>query len=204
MVRLVPREAKFFEMFESISGNLTQGAQLLADILKDMENVEVRVRQLREIEHASDDLTHTVLTRLNQTFITPFDREDIHALATSLDDVLDLVHTAGERILMFKIVAAPPHAHELAQIIVHQCKQLAGAVTRLEKHEPVLEHCLEINRLENEADRVARESIGRLFAREKDPISLLKVKELYEVLETATNKTKKAANVLETVALKSA
>ena len=204
MVRLVPREAKFFELFASMSSNLTEGAKLLAAILLDMQNVEVRVRQLSEIEHAGDDLTHTVITRLNQTFITPFDREDIHKLATSLDDVLDFIHAAAERLTMYKITTAPPAAAELAQIIVRQAEELASAVSLLEKHDHVLDHCVEVNRLENEADQVARESIAKLFEREKDPIALIKLKELYEVLETATDKAEDAANVLESVVLKSA
>ena len=204
MVRLVPREAKFFELFASMSSNLTDGAKLLAAILLDMQNVEVRVRQLSEIEHAGDDLTHTVITRLNQTFITPFDREDIHKLATSLDDVLDFIHAAAERLTMYKITIAPPAAAELAQIIVRQAEELASAVSLLEKHDHVLDHCVEVNRLENEADQVARESIAKLFEREKDPIALIKLKELYEVLETATDKAEDAANVLESVVLKSA
>ena len=204
MVRLVPREAKFFELFASMSSNLTEAAKLLAAILLDMQNVEVRVRQLSEIEHAGDDLTHTVITRLNQTFITPFDREDIHKLATSLDDVLDFIHAAAERLTMYKITIAPPAAAELAQIIVRQAEELASAVSLLEKHDHVLDHCVEVNRLENEADQVARESIAKLFEREKDPIALIKLKELYEVLETATDKAEDAANVLESVVLKSA
>jgi len=204
MVRLVPREAKFFEMFASMASNVTQGAKLLSQILMDMQNIEVRVRQLSDIEHAGDDITHTIITRLNQTFITPFDREDIHKLATSLDDVLDFIHAAGERIMMYKITTAPPHAAELAQIIVRQTEELAAAVAMLEKHDRVLDHAVEVNRLENEADQVARESIGRLFENETDPINLIKLKELYEVLETATDKAEDAANVLESVVLKSA
>jgi|SRR5438270_5229779 len=205
MVRLVPRETKFFELFETMSGNLTTAAKLLADILGgDLQNVQVRVRQLSDLEHVGDDITHTILTRLNQTFITPFDREDIHKLASSLDDVLDFIHAAGERLVMYKIAVVPPAAAELAHIIVRQCGELAKAVAMLEKHDHVLEHCVEVNRLENEADSVARENIGKLFEREKDPITLIKLKELYEVLETATDKAEDAANVLETVVLKSA
>ncbi|HZS28433.1 MAG TPA: DUF47 family protein [Candidatus Angelobacter sp.] len=204
MVRLVPRETKFFEMFASMSANLTQGAQLLKSILDTMENVEVRVQQLHDIEHAGDYITHSILTKLNQTFITPFDREDIHRLASSLDDVLDFIHAAGERLVMYKITIAPPSASELAQVIIKQCEELSKAVSLLEKHDHVLEHCVEINRLENEADSIARDSIARLFEREKDPITLIKLKELYEVLETATDKAEDAANVLETVVLKSA
>jgi predicted phosphate transport protein (TIGR00153 family) len=204
MVRLVPRETKFFEMFASLSSNLTQGAQLLKSILDTMENVDVRVQQLHDIEHAGDDIAHSILTKLTQTFITPFDREDIYRLATSLDQVLDFIHAAGERLVMYRIVSAPPASSDLARVIVKQCEELATAVSLLEKHEPVVEHCEEINRLENEADRIARDSIARLFEREKDPIELIKIKELYEVLETATDKAEDAADVVETVALKSA
>jgi predicted phosphate transport protein (TIGR00153 family) len=204
MVRLVPRETKFFEMFASMSSNLTQGAQLLKNILDTMENVEIHVQKLNDLEQAGDDFTHSILTKLNQTFITPFDREDIHRLATSFDDVLDFIHAAGERLVMYKITSAPPLASELAQVIVKQCEELATAMSLLEKHEPILQHCEEISRLENEADRIARDSIARLFDREKDPIELIKTKELYEVLETATDKAEDAANVLETVVLKSA
>jgi predicted phosphate transport protein (TIGR00153 family) len=204
MVRLVPRETKFFELFENMSSNLTKAARLLAETLGDMENVQVRVRQLSDLEHIGDDITHTILTRLNQTFITPFDREDIHKLASSLDDVLDFIHAAGERLVMYKIGVVPPAAAELAHIIIRQTEELAIAVAMLEKHDHVLEHCVEVNRLENEADTVARENIGKLFEREKDPITLIKLKELYEVLETATDKAEDAANVLESVVLKGA
>lgn len=204
MVRLVPRETKFFELFENMSSNLTKSARLLAETLGDLENVQVRVRQLSDLEHIGDDITHTILTRLNQTFITPFDREDIHKLASSLDDVLDFIHAAGERLVMYKISAVPPAAAELAHIIIRQTEELAKAVAMLEKHDHVLEHCVEVNRLENEADTVARENIGKLFEREKDPITLIKLKELFEVLETATDKAEDAANVLESVVLKGA
>lgn len=204
MVRLVPRETKFFELFENMSSNLTRSAKLLAETLNDLENVEVRVRQLSDLEHVGDDITHTILTRLNQTFITPFDREDIHKLASSLDDVLDLIHAASERLVMYKIGDVPPAAVELAHIIIRQTEELAKAVALLEKRDHVLEHCVEINRLENEADTVARESIGKLFEREKNAITLIKLKELFEVLETATDKAEDAANVLESVVLKGA
>jgi predicted phosphate transport protein (TIGR00153 family) len=204
MVRLVPRETKFFELFASMSSNLTQGAHLLKSILDTMQNIDVRVKQLHDIEHVGDDITHSILTKLNQTFITPFDRDDIYRLATSLDEVLDFIHAAGQRLVMYRILSAPPASTELAEVIVKQCEKLATAVALLEKHDQVLEHCEEISRLENEADRIARDSIARLFDREKDPIELIKTKELYEVLATATDKAENAANVVETVALKSA
>jgi predicted phosphate transport protein (TIGR00153 family) len=204
MVRLVPRETKFFDMFAEMSANLTEGARLLKDLLTDYKNVEVRVQQLKDIEHKGDDMTHAILTKLNQTFITPFDREDIHKLAATIDDVLDFVHAAGERLVMYKITQVPPAAAMLAQIVVQQAEQITKAVAKMEKHDGIIDYCVEINRLENEADHIAREAIAKLFETERDPINLIKIKELYEVLETASDKAEDAANVLESVVLKSA
>lgn len=204
MVRIIPRETKFFDLFADVAGNVTDGARLLTAILEDFNNIELRVDKLKEIEHKGDDLTHAILTKLNQTFITPFDREDIHRLASALDDVLDFVNAAGQRLLLYKIRSAPSSANELAKLIVRQSEELNKAVVLLEKTHGVMEHCVEVNRLEDEADRVCREAIGRLFEHEKDAIQLIKMKELYEVLELATDKAEDAANVLEAVVLKSA
>jgi uncharacterized protein len=202
-LRLIPRESKFFRMFSEVSQNLTQGTRLLQDILKNPANMEPRLDQLQEIEHRGDDMTHGIITALNQTFITPFDREDIHRLTSSLDDVLDYVNAAGVRLRLYKIKSPPSIAAELAAMIVEQSEELAQGVSLLEKNKLVLEHCVEVHRLENEADRLSRKAIADLFDNEKDPIQLIKIKELYEVLETATDKAEDAANVLEAVALKS-
>jgi uncharacterized protein len=205
MVRLIPKDTKFFDMFAEMASNLGDGARLLKQTLQDFQNVEARVLQLKDIEHRGDDMTHNILTKLNQTFITPFDREDIYRLASSLDDVLDFVYAAGIRLIMYKITAAPPAATHLAEIVIKQSDQLTDALARLNKNrDHVLENCVEINRLENEADGIARTAIAALFENEKDPISLIKLKELYEVLETATDKAEDAANVIEGVVLKSA
>ena len=204
MVRLIPRETKFFEIFENMASNVTEGARVLHQILQTFENVEAGVQRIKEIEHRGDDMTHAVMTKLNQTFITPFDREDIHRLASSLDDVLDFVNAAGQRLVLYKIRRATSPAAELAGLIVRQSEELTKAVSLLEKNKHVLEHCVEINRLEDEADRVCRQAIANLFDDEKDPIELIKMKELYEVLEMATDKAEDAANVLEAVVLKSA
>jgi predicted phosphate transport protein (TIGR00153 family) len=205
MVRLIPRDTKFFDLFAEVAGNLGEGARLLKRTLDDFQEIEARVRELKGIEHRGDEMTHNILTKLNQTFITPFDREDIYRLASSLDDVLDFVYAAGVRLVMFRIKSAPVAASKLAEVIIKQSDQLSEALSRLEKkHDRVLENCVEINRLENEADLLARTAIAALFDEEKDPIALIKLKELYEVLETATDKAEDAANVLEGVVLKSA
>jgi predicted phosphate transport protein (TIGR00153 family) len=204
MIRLIPRETKFFRMFADVSQNVTEGARLLQEILKNPRDLGSRLDQLQEIEHRGDELTHAIITTLNQTFITPFDREDIHRLTSSLDDVLDYVNSAGMRLRLYRIDSPPPVAAELAGYIVQQSDELAKGVSLLEQNQRVLEHCVEVHRLENEADRVSRNAIAELFDHEKDPIRLIKMKELYEVLETATDKAEDAANVLEAVALKSA
>jgi predicted phosphate transport protein (TIGR00153 family) len=204
MIRLIPRETKFFRMFSDVSENLTQGARLLHDILKNPAGMESRLQKLQEIEHRGDEMTHDIITTLNQTFITPFDREDIHRLTSSLDDVLDFVNAAGVRLKLYKINTPPPAAADLAALIVQQSEELSRGVSLLENNRMVLEHCVEVNRIENEADRVSRKAIAELFDQERDPIQLIKIKELYEVLESATDKAEDAANVLEAVTLKSA
>jgi|SRR5207253_3948269 len=204
MVHLAPRENKFYEMFGEMSDNLIQGARLLVEILRDFRDVPVRVQKLKDIEDLGDIMTHNIITKLNQTFITPFDREDIHKLASSIDDVLDYLNSAGDRLVLYKIQSVPSDAEKLAELVTLQCEELHKAVKNLNKHDYVLEHCMEINRLEDEADSVSRRAIGRLFDQEPDPITLIKLTELFEVLETASDKAEDAANVLESVVLKSA
>src|SRR5580704_11080424 len=205
-VRFIPRDAKFFDMFTEIATNVVEGAQVLSDCLHnyDYERLPSVVEKIKEIEHRGDEMTHRILIKLNQTFITPFDREDIHALTSSLDDVLDFINGASDRLLTFKITQPSPSAKVLAAIVLKQTQELATAVSLLNKDGKLLEHCVEVNRLENEADQVSREAIGRLFEGDHDPITLIKLKELLEILETASDKAEDVANVLETVVLKNA
>ncbi len=202
MASLIPRDNSFFAMFSAMSDNLITGARALVDLFANFQDVEKQIEQIRRIEHEGDDLTHAILTKLNQTFITPFDREDIHELASKLDDVLDFINTACARIVMYRITAPPATAGELAAIILKQCEELQQAVSLMQKNGNILVHCVEINRLENEADSVSQQAIARLFEREKDPINLIKIKELLECLERSTDKAEDVANVLETVVLK--
>ncbi|HEY7098082.1 MAG TPA: DUF47 family protein [Terriglobales bacterium] len=203
MVRLIPRDDSFFSMFSAMSKNLIAGAQGLVNLFANYRDVEKNIDHIHQIEHAGDELTHSILTKLNQTFITPFDREDIHQLASKLDDVLDFVNAAGARLVMYRITSPPSAAGELSRIILMQCEELDKAVSLLQNHGNILGHCVEINRLENEADQVAQRAIAKLFESEKDPINLIKIKELLEFLERATDKAEDVANVLETVVLKS-
>jgi predicted phosphate transport protein (TIGR00153 family) len=205
-VRLIPRDTKFFDMFLEIATNVVDGAQALSDLLHtyDYEQMPAAVQKIKEIEFRGDEMTHRILIKLNQTFITPFDREDIHLLASSLDDVLDFVYSASDRLYTYKITQPSPSAKVLTAIILKQTQELKKAVALLSKDGHLLEHCVEVNRLENEADQVSREAIGRLFDGGYDPITLIKLKELLEILEEASDKAEDVANVLETVVLKNA
>lgn len=203
-MRLIPRDEKFFDLLTELAGYLTEGAKLLRNILEDPADLDIRVEQVQAIEHKGDRATYAIITKLNQSFITPFDREDIHKLASSLDDVLDYTNAAATRLAMYKITEPPPTAAELAGLIVLQSEELARGVSLLEKNGAVMKHCEEVNRLEDEADHLSRKAIAGLFDTEKDPIKLIKIKELYEVLEMATDKAEDAANVLEAIVLKSA
>ena len=202
MFSLIPKDTSFFQMFSAMSDNLIAGARTLVDLFADYQDVERKIDGVHHIEREGDELTHAILTKLNQTFITPFDREDIHQLASKLDDVLDFINASAARIVMYRITAPPPAAGELARIILNQCQELQKAVNLMQKNGNILVHCVEINRLENEADMVAQHAIARLFECEKDPINLIKIKELLEFLERATDKAEDVANVLETVVLK--
>jgi len=203
-MRLIPRDVEFFEMFVEIANNVAQGARVLRDLFLSFQQVQESVDRVKEIERRGDEMTHQVFVRLNQTFITPFDREDIHELASRLDDVLDFVNAASDRLITYKIDCPPAAAAELTSVILRQAEELTKAVALLEKQDGLLAHCVEINRLENMADSIARSAIGKIFETETDPVRLIKHKELLEVLEMATDKAEDAANVLETVVLKNA
>jgi hypothetical protein len=205
-MRLIPRETKFFDMFEEMAGNVVDAARILTELLNnyDYERMPREVERIKEIEHHGDDMTHRMLVKLNQTFITPFDREDIHLLVSSLDDLLDFIFAASDRLLNYKITQPSPSARILARIILQQAEELKKAMALLGKNQHLLPHCVEINRLENEADQVSREAIGRLFDNSPDPITLIKLKELLEILEEASDKAEDVANVLETVVVKNA
>jgi len=203
MTPLIPRDNTFFEMFSQMAENLIAGARTLVGLFTDYTDLDAKVAEIRRIERVGDEMTHAVLTKLNQSFITPFDREDIHQLTSSLDDVLDLMNAACARIIMYRITNPPPVALELSRVILLQSQEVQRALSLLRKNGDILTHCVEINRLENEADVVSRAAIGQLFDQEKDPITLLKGKELIEFLELATDKAEDVANVLETIVLKS-
>lgn len=205
MFRILPRDEEFFNLFEKAGQNIQEGAALLKEMLDTFENIAEYANRIGEIEHRGDTFTHDIIRKLNTTFVTPIDREDILQLASSLDDVIDLIHGVAKRFVMYKVDKTTPQAKELGYLIVKSVREINKAIAKLSKDMgEVSEHCVEINSIENEADRVCRDAIADLFENEKDPIAVIKWKEVYETLESATDAAEDVANVLEGVALKNA
>jgi len=200
--RLIPREEKFFDMFEAAAQNIYQGARLLQEMMERYQEPEKQADAILEIEHRGDTITHDIIHKLNQTFITPIDREDIYALSSALDDVLDLIESVSDRMIMYKILEPTETAKRLSVIIFKSAEEIVQGVGLLKKLGDVRPHCIEINRLENEADRVSRDAVADLFENVRDPIMVLKWKELYEHLEEATDRCEDVANILENIVLK--
>jgi len=205
MFGLIPKDEKFFAMFKEMTHNIIVGAELLKDMIDNFEDPVGSQRRIKEVEHKGDNITHEIIKKLNKSFITPSDREDIYSLASKLDDILDLIDASAQRFVMYNVEKPTPEAQQLVFIIFKCCQTVAKAVSLLGgKLEPLMEYCVEVNALENEADRVCREAISRLFDEEKDPIQLIKWKEIYETLEKCTDKAEDAANILESVVVKNA
>lgn len=202
--KLLPHEDGFHDMFVELADNVYRASQAMVAMLEDYSNPPASADKIKDLEHANDTITHNLINKLNRTFITPFDREDIHELASRIDDVLDLTDAAASRLITYRITSVRPGVPELSRVLMAACKELVAAVRVLEKRNGVLEHCIEINRLENEADRLCRDLIAGLFEQEKDPILIIKWKEIIEVLEFATDKCEDVANVVETITLKNA
>jgi hypothetical protein len=166
--------------------------------------LQVLAAKIKDLEHLGDDLTHTVIDELNKTFITPIDREDIHDLSAALDDVLDVIDQTAVRIVLFQIRVPIREVPEMALVLLNQVRELSAAVARLQDNDHVVERCVEINRLENDADRLFQLAIGSLFEEVKDPIDVIKRKEIIESMERATDKAEDVSNVLESIVVKNA
>lgn len=203
----MPREEKFFGLFEESAHNMVKAAQGLKKMTDSWEDIEERVSEITELEHQGDTITHQIMEQLHRTFITPFDREDIALLAHSLDDVVDFIHAAADAMFLYKVNSPGQKAKELADIIVQAATEVEKAMPRLRHRaelKQVLPYCVEINRLENIADRVYRSAIAELFDDTTDVAQIIKWREIYEHMETATDRCEDVANVLEGVALKHA
>lgn len=205
-MRLFPKEIDFFEIFDQAAENMINGAVALVELFENFDDLENRVKKIHAFEHEGDLLTHETMRRLNKTFLTPIDREDIHALAARLDDVLDLIWAASDRFLLYKVRGKIDGVVELSRYLEDLAKAIHRAVKELKskRYSFVQDLCIEINRLENEADRVFREAVGKLFENEKDPIEVIKWKEILEHMENATDRCEDVANILEGIVLKHA
>jgi len=203
----MPRGKIFFELYEESAENMVRTAELMKDMVDSWENIEQKVEQIDEFEHVGDNITHKIIALLHRTFVTPFDQEDMALLAHSLDDIVDLIHAAAVAMLIYKIDAPKEGARELAGIIVTASKEVAVALKQLRNHpklKQVLEHCIEINRLENAGDKVFRSAMAELFENCNDTADVIKWREILEHMESATDRCEDVANVLEGVALKHA
>ena len=200
--RLIPREEKFFTDFQALADELKVGAQLLEQMLEPEHPVWNKADEIKEVEHKCDSLTHGIIQRLNRTFVTPLDREDIHALARSLDDVMDSIDAAATLVRLYRLDTVRFGARELAQVITASTYQVRLALDALEQQKGILGHAVEINRLENEADRIHQQAVSQLFDAEHDPLTVMKWKESLDFLEDATDRCEDVANVLEGVMVK--
>ncbi|MFH0914771.1 MAG: DUF47 family protein [Chloroflexota bacterium] len=204
-LNFIPREGKFFLLFEESAQNAVKVAQELHDLLHNWGDVEKRMTAITDLEHAGDAVTHQIIAQLHRTFVTPFDREDIALLAHSLDDVTDFIHAAADSMILYNIGQPTARAKELSEIIVQVVTEVRIAISEMREHvhlKHILRHCVEINRLENLADRVYRSALAELFSSEVDVPHVIKWREIYEHMETATDRCEDVANVLEGVALK--
>jgi predicted phosphate transport protein (TIGR00153 family) len=202
--RLIPREARFFDDFVAMAEQIRLGAAMLEEMLAPEKPIWDKADQIKEVEHKCDFLTHEIIQRLHRTFVTPLDREDIHELARSLDDVMDAIDDSAAVVRLYSIERVRPDARELARIIKASTDEMVKALKALERKQGVAEPAVEINRLENEADRVHQAAVRRLFEEERDPITIMKWKEILDFLEVSTDRCEDVANAVEGIVVKHA
>ena len=206
--RLMPKSDDFFSDFEAQAAAVVEGAVLLKALLDDFTDVPRKCQAIKDVEHRADDITHRAFARLHTQFITPFDRSEIHRILSRIDDVLDLADAAAERLGLYDIDVVLPEARELATVLVEQSRKMEEAVKGLRnmKKDPqrVLEACKEMNVLENQADTLTRQTMAKLFKRGNDPLTVMKWKEIIDLIEDATDRAEDVANVIEGVVLEHA
>ncbi len=205
MAALFKKDEKFYRIFNQMTVYILEAAEILKKMVAEPQGeLQKMATRIKDLEHLGDELTHQVIAELNKTFITPIDREDIHDLSAALDDVLDVIDQTAARIVLFQIRVPIKEVPEMAAVLLNQVRELSAAVTRLQDNNHVVERCVEINRLENDADRLFQLAIGRLFEEVKDPIDVIKRKEIIESMERATDKAEDVSNVLESIVVKNA
>lgn len=202
MFSIFPKHEDFFDLFRKQGSLVRQGCEQLLDMMEHFEDLPAKAARLKEVEHQADLVAHEIFEKLNRTFITPIEREDIHDLASGLDDVLDAVEAIGTRLVLFKVAKPTPEAIELARIMVRCGVQIEQAVTHLKDFKNLMAFTIELNRLENEADTISRNVVADLFNGSHDPIDVLRWKELYGRLEDAADLSEDVANTIESIVLK--
>jgi uncharacterized protein len=199
---LAPRDREFFDLFEEAGGNILRAAGLLEEMLADFPERNELARDILICEQNGDRITHDILQRLNQRFVTPLDREDIHELSSALDDVVDFTEEVADYLGLYKIEAPMAQAQELAKVLHAAARQIAEAMPRLRRFEDISRYTVEINRLENDGDRIVREAIASLFGTGIDPMVVIRWKDIFERLEEAIDATEHVANILEGIVIK--
>lgn len=200
----IPREEKFFDLFVEDARNVLAAARMLEEFFRTYDQRERLAGQLRDLEKRGDGLSHDIGHKLEDTFVTPFDREDIHMLITRLDDILDFIEEVADTCVLYRIDAPTPVAREQASIITRQCEELVHGLEKLKSFKDVAPHWIEVHRLENEGDRIARQAVADLFNNGTDPIDVIKWKDVYALLEGAIDACEDAANVIERIVSKHA
>ena len=202
--RFLPKETSFFDFFEQHAALTVEGCKEFLSLASTGANVLAKAKRIKDIEHETDVVTHRCVEALHKTFITPIERDDIYRLISRMDDIVDFIEAASERIALYDMKEMTPEVKDLADILVRAVQQIVVAVKGLrnmKNAEPVLQACVDINRLENEGDTILRNALARLFKEERDPITVIKWKEIYEGLETATDRCEDVANIIEGVVL---
>ncbi|MCI0346589.1 MAG: DUF47 family protein [Chloroflexi bacterium] len=203
-LRLIPREERFFDLFVDDAANVLGGARLLEAMLRSYDVLERRAGEIRDAEHRGDEISHDIGHRLEATFVTPFDREDIHGLISAIDDVMDLIEETADTFVLYRIEAPTKVAIKQASIIVKQCEALHEALVHLREFRGLDQYWIEVHRLENEGDRIARQAIAGLFEDKVDAVTLIKWKEIYGLLEATIDKCEDVANIIERITIKHA
>jgi predicted phosphate transport protein (TIGR00153 family) len=204
MWNLIPKDVQFFDLFEKQAECSRKAAELLREMVNHFADARAKAFAIKELEHQGDQVTHQLVRRLNTTFVTPIDREDIYALAGRLDDVLDFIDAVAERLVIYRIKEPTSACRAMADVIVEIVAGMNRAVGALRKPGQAFhEHAVEVNRLENRADNLLRESLAELFDQEPDPITVIKWKEIYETMEVVTDRCEDVVNVIEGIVLKS-
>lgn len=200
---LLPREDEYFLYFTQMTSKIEEAAKILVEMFSNDDGDRTHyTKRIKDVEHACDDLMHQITTKLNKSFITPFDREDIYTLSVALDDICDYIDAAARAMVMYDVRKSNEFIKQFADIIHELSWQVHGAVSMLNKPNDINRYFVEIHRLENEADEVYFKAIGELFMNTSDPIEVIKHKELYEILESATDLCEGAANIIESIVLK--